>query len=142
MGKIVSCDRHLASAEVYQMKKEKYMGYEIINPVVDRVLSPFVPCPIGLTVATTDKKMLVSSYELLNICQASIIYFTLLCKKHISKVFTFQHFSLQDFIYLVRKSVASEPSYRHCSPPPTAGTLPSGQQKLTTFWIGIPLYDS
>ena len=37
----------------------------------------------------TIKKLLVSSYELLNICQASIIDFTLLCKKHISKVFTF-----------------------------------------------------
>ena len=42
----------------------------------------------------TINKLLVSSYELLNICQASIIDFTLLCKKHISKVFTFQHFSL------------------------------------------------
>jgi len=42
----------------------------------------------------TINKLLVSSYEPPNICQASIIDFTLLCKKHISKVFTFQHFSL------------------------------------------------
>ena len=37
----------------------------------------------------TIKKLLVSSHELLNISQASIIGVTLLCKKHTSKVFTF-----------------------------------------------------
>ena len=50
-----------------------------------------------------------------------------------------QKFS-NSFIYLVRKSVASGVSFRHCSPPspPTVGALPSGQKKLTIFWRGIP----
>ena len=89
----------VAETEFYQNCPFLFFSILCIHLFLQEVLYDFVCILCFITIGAwhtfkssydgTVKKLVVSSYEGLNICKSSIIDFTLLYKKHTSNVFTF-----------------------------------------------------